>query len=145
MAGGKANTFDNQLLLLIFNGIIIPGIAQNVVVSPLLNFCVALHTADPGVGGSQNTNEATYPGYARATVPRTASGFSVTGNACVLGQNVTFSPCNATYTETEGFFSVGTVLSGSGIILYRGPLTPVINVIFGTVPQLTAGTTITEN
>ena len=29
---------------------------------------VSLHTADPGVGGGQNTNEATYSGYARVAV-----------------------------------------------------------------------------
>src|SRR5262245_35265390 len=58
MAGGKANTFDNDLLKLIFNATPIANIADNAATSPLTNLYLSLHTADPGAGGNQTTNEA---------------------------------------------------------------------------------------
>lgn len=38
---------------------------------------VSLHTADPGVGGDQSTNEATYTSYARVAVARTTGGWTI--------------------------------------------------------------------
>lgn len=48
------------------------------------NFVLAAHTAWPGRGGTQATNEATYTGYAVANIPRTAGGFTRTGNRITL-------------------------------------------------------------
>ena len=44
------------------------------------SFYVALHTADPGDAGTQSTSEASYTGYARVAVARTAGGWTVSGN-----------------------------------------------------------------
>ena len=66
----KGDTFENDLLKLIFNGTAIANIADNAATSPLTNLFVALHTADPGETGNQSTNEVSYTGYARATVAR---------------------------------------------------------------------------
>jgi len=35
---------------------------------------VSLHTADPGEAGTQSTSEATYTGYARLAIARSAGG-----------------------------------------------------------------------
>jgi len=145
MAGGKATTFDNDLLKLIFNAVAIANIADNAASAPLTNLYLSLHTADPGVGGSQTTNEATYASYARLAVARTSGGFTVTSNSCVLANPATFATPTGGAGEIEAFFAVGTALSGTGKILYRGPITPSITIAVGTPPQLTTGTTITEN
>ena len=49
----KGNTFELDLLALIFNATAIANIADNAAASPLTSLYVALHTADPGEAGSQ--------------------------------------------------------------------------------------------
>lgn len=144
MAGGKATTFDNDLLKLIFNATAIANIADNAASSPLTNLYLSLHTADPGVGGSQTTNEAAYTSYARVAVARSSGGFTVSTNTVVLAALAAF-PAASGGSETETWFAVGTASSGTGKILYRGPITPNIVVSTGVTPQLTTGTTITES
>src|SRR3546814_12129711 len=77
----KSNTFENDLLALIFNGTPIANIADNAISSPLTNLYLALHTTDPGESGVQNTNEVSYTGYLRVAVARTSGGWTVTGNS----------------------------------------------------------------
>jgi hypothetical protein len=144
MAGGKANAFDNALLLLIFNGTTIAGIAQNVTASPLTSYQLALHTADPGVGGDQTASEATYGGYARTAVARSTAGFTVSGASVTLAAAVNFPAPTSGAGQTLVYFSLGVAASGASMILYRGPITPNIVITVGTPPQLTTGTTITE-
>ena len=144
MAGGKGGTFDNDLLKLILNGVAIAGIADNAATTPLTSFFASLHTADPGTGGDQTTSEAAYPGYARQPVARTSAGFTVTGAAATLTVSVIF-PTATGGSETELFCAIGTVVTGTGKILYRGPITPSLSVTTGVAPQLTTGTTITES
>ena len=145
MAGGKASTFENDLLKLIFNAVAIANIADNAATAPLTNLYLSLHTADPGAGGTQTSNEATYASYARVAVARTSGGFTVSGNSCVLANPATFPTPTGGAGENEAFFAIGTASSGSGKVLYRGPITPVIVIAVGTPPQLTTGTTVTEN
>ena len=71
----KGDTFENDLLKLIFNATAIANLADNAATSPLTNLSVALHTADPGEGGTQATNETAYTGYARVSVARTSGGW----------------------------------------------------------------------
>lgn len=144
MAGGKGSTFDNDLLKLIFNGVAIANIADNAASAPLTNLYLSLHTADPGAGGSQTISEAAYGGYARMAVPRTSSGFTVSGASVTLTSSIVF-PTASGGSETETWSAVGIALSGAGKILYRGPVTPSLSVSTGVSPQLTTGTTITES
>jgi hypothetical protein len=144
MAGGKGSTFDNDLLKLVLNAIPIPNIADNAASSPLTQLYLSLHTADPGAGGSQNTNEAVYAGYARVGVARTSSGFTVSGASATLTSAVIFGTCTSG-SETETWAAVGTASSGPGKILYRGPITPNLTVSTSVSPQLTTGTTLTES
>ena len=144
MAGGKGSTFDNDWLKLTLNATAIANIADNAASSPLTNVYLALHTADPGAGGSQTTNEATYTSYARVAVARSGSGWTVSGSSATLTSLVAF-PTATGGSETETYFSVGTASSGAGKILYRGPITPNIAVSNGVTPELTTGTTITES
>jgi len=144
VAGGKANTFDNDLLKLIFNATPIANIADNATSAPLTNLYLSLHTADPGAGGSQTTNEAAYTSYARVAVARTSGGWTISGSNATLVATANF-PSPTGGSETETHFAVGTASSGAGKILYRGPITPSIVIVVGTPPQLTTGTQITES
>lgn len=146
MAGGKGSTFDNDLLKLILNGIGITGIADNAASGALTQLYMSLHLTDPGAGGSQNTSEAAYPGYARVGVSRTATGFTVAGATATLTAPVIFNACTTwAASETETWAAVGTAATGPGKILYRGPITPNLTVSTGVSPQLTTGTALTES
>lgn len=134
----KGNTFENDILLLIFNATGIANIADNATSSPLTNLFVSLHTADPGEAGNQTTNEATYGGYARVAVARSGSGWTVTGNAVENAALVQFPQCTSG-TNTITHVGVGTASSSTGKLLYKGALTSSLAVSTGIQPQFAAG------
>lgn len=138
----KGDTFENDLLLLVFNGTTIANIAANTSTSPATQLTVALHTADPGESGTQSTNEIAYTGYARAAVLRVATGWAVTGNSVSPVATISFPSCTGG-SGTVTHFSVGT---GTGDkLLYSGTVTPNISVTTGVTPQLSTASTITED
>lgn len=140
----KGNTFENDILKLIFNGTAIANLADNAGASPLTDLYLALHTADPGEAGDQTTNECAYTSYARKAVARSGVGFTVSGNSVVLAANQDFVAATGG-SETATHFSVGTASSGAGKILYKGAISPTIVISTGVTPRLTTGTTITED
>jgi hypothetical protein len=140
----KGSTFTNDLLKLLFNGTPIPNIADNAAVSPLTSLYASLHTADPGAGGNQNTNEISYTGYARVAVIRTTGGWTVSGGSVTPAADVVFGAMTAGTGGTATHFVVGTAASGTGKILFVGTITPNLVVSNGTTPRLTTGSTITE-
>ena len=81
----KGDTFENDLLKLIFNATAIANIADNAASAPLTNLYISLHTSDPGEAGGQTTNEIAYTSYARVAVARTSGGFVVTNNSVSPG------------------------------------------------------------
>lgn len=134
----KGNTFENDFLKLIFQATAIANIADNAAASPLTNLYVSLHTADPGEAGDQTTSEATYTGYARIPVARTAGGWTVTANAVENAAAITFGLCTAG-SNTITHFAIGTLVSGAGKILFKGALTGSLAVSSGITPQFAAG------
>lgn len=140
----KSNTFENDFLLLIFNAIAIAGLADNAASSPLTNLYLALHTADPGETGVQNTSEVNYTGYSRIAVARTSAGWTVTGNSVSPTSAIEFGEMTSGTPGTATHVSVGTASSGAGKILYRGTLTPTVSYNVGVVPRLRTTSTITE-
>mgnify|MGYP001663242586 FL=1 len=141
----KSNTFENDLLKLIFNGTPIANLADNAASSPLTKLYVALHTADPGEDGNQSTNEVAYTGYARVAVARTPSGWVVTGNSVSPGANIEFGEMTGGTPGTATHASIGTAATGTGKILYKGALTPTIAYNLGVVPRIKTTSTITED
>jgi len=137
----KSNTFENDLLQLIFNNVDIALIGdaaglQNSATAGSLY--VSLHTADPGEAGDQTTNETAYTNYARVAVARTVGGWTVSGNAVSNAALVQFAQCGAT-GATLTHFGVGTDSSGAGKLLYSGSLTSSLAVSSGIQPQFAAG------
>lgn len=144
----KGNTFENDLLGLIFNATAIANIAQNNGTSPLTNLYLALHTADPGEAGDQTTNEvalSAYGQYARVAVPRTSAGFTLGTGQVTLTAARDFPTMTSGTGGTITHFSVGTAASGTGKILYKGAVSP--NIVLGTnvTPSLGTGTVISED
>lgn len=140
----KGDTFENDLLKLIFNATAIANIADNAASAPLTNLYVSLHTADPGEAGNQQTSEATYTSYARVAVARTTGGWTVTTNSVSPVANIDF-PAATGGSNTITHFAVGTVVSATGKILYSGTVTPNLVVSTGVTPRLTTASTITED
>lgn len=140
----KGDTFENDLVKLIFQGTAIANIADNAAASPLTNLYLSLHTADPGETGSQTTNEATYTSYARVAVARSASGFTISANQVTLAANTDF-PAATGGTNTITHFGIGTASSGAGKLLYKGALSPSISVSSGVTPRINSGVIVTED
>ncbi len=141
----KGNTFENDLLALIFNATAIANIADNAATSPLTNLQCGLHTADPGDAGSQTTSEATYTSYARVAVARTTGGWPApSGGSISPAANITF-PAATGGSNTITHAHVGTASSGAGKILYSGTVTPNIAVSSPVAPALGTASTITED
>lgn len=140
----KGDTFENDLLKLIFNATAIANIADNAATSPLTNLYASLHTADPGEAGNQTTNETSYTSYARVAIARTTGGFTVTANSVSPVSAITFPACTGS-TATITHFAIGTASTSTGKLLYSGTVTPNISVSSGVTPQLTTATAITED
>jgi len=137
----KSNTFENDLLLLVFNNtdITLIGDAAGLQNSATAgSLYVSLHTADPGEAGDQTTNETAYTNYVRVAVARSGAGWTVTGNAVANAALVQFAQCGVT-GATFTHFGVGTDSSGAGKLLYSGALTSSLAVSSGIQPQFAAG------
>lgn len=137
----KSNTFENDLLQLVFNNVDIALIGdaaglQNSATAGSLY--VSLHTADPGEAGNQTTNETSYTNYARVAVARTVGGWTVSGNTVSNAALVQFAQCGVT-GATLTHFGVGTDSSGTGKLLYSGALTSSLAVSSGIQPQFATG------
>jgi len=142
----KGDTFENDLLKLIFNAVAISNLADNAASAPSTALWVSLHTADPGETGTQGTNETSYTGYARVSVARTTGGWVVTNNSVSPVSVITYGTATSTSTGTLTHFGCGlSSASTGGKILYKGTVTPNINFGQNVVPRLTTGSSITED
>jgi hypothetical protein len=143
----KSDAFETALLGLIFTNANIANIGDATGVrgsSAAGDLFFALHTADPGEAGSQTTSEVAYTGYARVGVARSGAGFTVTGNSVSPVADVTFGECTGG-TATATHFSIGTLSSGAGTVLYKGSLTPSIAIATGVTPRIRNTSTVTED
>jgi hypothetical protein len=140
----KTDTFENDLLGLIFNGDAIANLADDAATSPLTNLYVSLHTADPGEAATQETNECSYTSYARVAVARTSGGWVVTSSSVSPAANIDF-PGATGGNETATHMGIGTDATGAGKLLYSGTISPNITIASGVLPRISTATTITED
>lgn len=140
----KANSWENDLLVLLFNNTNsanigdVTGLRGSTVAGSLY---IGLHTADPGETGNQSTSETSYTGYARVAVARSGAGWTVSGTAPTQAANavaVTFGACTVG-TPTITYFSVGEQSAGATAILYSGILTAPLAVSPGITPSFAIG------
>lgn len=141
----KSTTFSNDLALLIFNATAIANIADNAGSSPLTNLYLSLHTASPGIGGAQTTNETAYTNYARIAITRNGAGWTVANGGATNTALAQFAQCGVT-GATITHVAIGTASSGTGKVLYAGALNSSLAVSNGVQPQFAATTlTATES
>lgn len=137
MANNKGDSLRLQFLEYIFFGTTFPWDANT-------DLYISLHTASPGSGGSQTTNETTYGDYARVAVNRTALEWNVTSNVATNINDIEF-PENILGAPVITHVAIGTSLSGAGTILFQGALASSETVNVGNTPRIAAGTlTLTE-
>lgn len=135
----KSTATCNSILALIFNGTAWADLAENDSSSPLANLYLSLHTADPGVGNNQTTNETAYTNYARIAVARTTGGWDApSGGATANAALAQFAQCGAS-GATLTHVAIGTAASGAGTVLYAGALSSSLAVANGIQPQFAAG------
>lgn len=143
----KTNSWENGLLQLVFENTNFANVGDVTGLrgsSTAGSFYFSLHTADPGEAGDQTTNEIAYTSYARVAVARSSAGWTVTGNAVAVDANVTF-PAGTGGSGTATHWGLGTASAGTGVLLYKGAISPSIVCGSGVTPQLTAGTVVTED
>ena len=137
----KSNTWENELLLLVFNNTAAALIGDASGLQPSAtagSLYVSLHTADPGEAGTQATNECAYTSYARVAVARSGAGWTVAGNAVTNAALVQFPQCTGG-SETATYFAIGTASSGAVKYLYSGALSASLAISSGIQPQFGAG------
>lgn len=148
---GKSDACEAAILNLIFNNTAFANIGNAGGLQPsgvAGSLYYALHTADPGETGNQSTSEIAYTSYARAAVAR--GSFTVSGTAptqVAPNANIVF-PSGTGGSGTATYFSIGTLASGAGVILYSGQITtPAGGIICGNTitPTLTTATIATED
>lgn len=132
------NTFENDLMKLIFNATAIANIADNAASSPLTNLYVSLHTADPGEAGDQTTSESAYTSYARVAVTRNSGGWTVSNNQASNTAATTFPACTGG-SSTITHAAIGTASSSTGKLLFSGALSSSLAVSSGITPSFAIG------
>lgn len=134
----KSNTFENDLLLKVFQDTDFSWDA-------ITDLYLALHDADPGEAGNQQTNEVSYGSYARVAIARSAAGWDVVGNQA-SNDDLTLFPQASSGSVTVSYVSIGTLASGTGEILYSGALASPLPVVAGIQPLFEANAlTVTED
>lgn len=111
------------------------------------NLYVSLHTADPTDAGNQTSNEIAYTSYARVAIARSGAAWTISGTtpaSASPASTITF-PAGTGGSGTATHFGLGTAVSGTGILLYAGTITPSIVCGAGVTPSLTTASTITED
>lgn len=135
-----ASTSQTALVTLLFNNTAMANIGNAGGLQPSSvagSFFLSLHTANPGVTGTQTASEAAYTSYARVAVARSSGGWTVTGTQPCIAENAAAAtfPAATGGTETEMFFGIGTATSGTGQLLISAPLTSSLAVSSGITPS----------
>lgn len=137
----KTNAFENLWLLHLFQNAAIPGIGD---AGGLLPSAVAgslyasLYTASPGELGDQETNEAAYTSYARKAIVRSAAGWVVSGSEA-WNAAAALWPTATGGDEIEKYWGIGTLATGTGLLLASGKFDEPLPVVSGKTPQAAIG------
>lgn len=141
MAGSKTNSFENDLLLLLFNNTNIANVGDSTGLqgsSTAGSFYIALFTGDPTESGL-SSNECVYTGYARVAVARSTSGWTVTGDTVVNTAAITFGACTGG-SETATHFGVCLEdVESTDDLIYHGSLDSGLAISSGITPEFAAG------
>lgn len=156
MTGSKFDTFETKILQYIFQNITASNIGDTTGLRGSVasgSLYVSLHTSAvesdyERASSGQQTAECSYLGYARQPIERNSSCWSVTGN---IASNITradFPTCTNDLgsPQVPRYFGIGAASSGTGKLLYFGPISPIAAITTGMAVQLpNGGIVITED
>jgi len=142
---GIHDTFENDLMKLIFNATAIANIADNAATSPLTNLFISLMTgAAPADAATADASEVTYTSYNRSTTARTSGGFTVTANSVSPVANIDFvTGTGGAGTVTYCALTVIVTPANASKVLFSGTVTPNIVCGNGVTPRLTTASAFT--
>jgi hypothetical protein len=134
----------NKILLLLLNGTAWANVADNAASSPATTLVHAAHTATPGVGGNQTTNESAASGYARKTTARSSGGYTITSNVGSPTSNISFNAFTGSGTAlTDISLAISNTTSGAVNHDLAGAMSPSVTPANGLTMILTTASTIT--
>lgn len=141
----KSNLAETSTLELIFQNIAFSNIGDAGGLLPSVapgNLYIALYTTDPTEADAGT--EATFTGYARVAVVRSAVGWTVAGDVCSNAALITF-PTATGGSETITHFAIRTAAT-LGDMLFHSPVTTPRLVNSGVTVEFAIGAlTITES
>jgi hypothetical protein len=135
------NAFETGLLQLIFPNTNLANVGDATGLRGSTTagvFYISLHTADPGETGNQTTSEANYGSYARVSVARSGSGWTVSGNTASNAAAINF-PAASSGSNTITHFGIGSDSSGTGNLFFKGALNASLAVSVGITPSFAIG------
>lgn len=141
----KSNQFAEDIMKLILLGTAIADIAENDTSSPATTYYAALHTASPGAGGNQSTNEISYTGYSRVAITRNTGGWTLTGDVANPASAWHFGTMTGGTGGVATYISIGKASSGTGYLMYFFPISPSINVTTGVDPIISTASDFSED
>ena len=133
----KSTSFANSLLELVLKATTFADFAENDSSSPATNLYISLHTADPGIGGDQTTNETAYGNYARVAVARSGVGWTIVDEEGANAALIQFPQASSGSTVTH--VAIGKASSGAGLVIWAGALAASLAVANLIQPQFSAG------
>ena len=139
MSDAKSDTWETKLLKLFFTNVdaALIGDATGLRGSSTAgSLWISLWVGNPldtGAGGA----EATYTGYARVAVARSAAQWTVTAQQVVNDNVITFGLCTAG-TDNADYGGVHTAVSG-GELCYYAALAAMLPIAAGITPSVAAG------
>lgn len=129
-----STAYGTALVANLLNGVAIPAAYTGT------NLYLSLHTADPGIGGTQSTSEIAYTGYARLPIVRnTTGGWTCTGKTASNAAAQLFGAMSGGAGGTVTHMGVGELLTGAGALVFAGPVTPNIVVTTPVAPNFPIG------
>lgn len=141
----KSTATANSIVDLMYSATNWANVADDTATAPLANTYVSLHTASPGTGDDQTTNETAYTDYARQAVDRGTGWDAASGGATANAATISFPQCGVT-GATLTHVATGTTLGAAGHVWHQGALNSPLAVSSGITPQFAAGAlTITES
>ena len=140
------NAAETAVLNLIFNNSAWANVGDASGLQPSSaagSFYVSLHTADPAETGNQTSNETSYTGYARVAVARSASGWTVSGNAVSPTNNIDFGQKTDAGSVTITHIGLGSASTGTGNLFFIFALSSSITVDQNEAPQISSSSSFT--
>lgn len=108
-----------------------------------ISWSTALPSA-PAVGSNITVAGVTPSGYNGTFTVTSSTTTSVTYSNATSGAQTVAGTILITPASAASYFAVGTAATGTGVLLYAGPITPTVTISSGVTPQLTTATAITE-